>query len=54
MTEKLEQLEVVYQQWVSGIPEFCQTFYVGQGLSRHFSNRSTQTKGGAGRDRKTT
>ena len=41
MTFKLEQLEVVYQQWRSGIQEFCQTFYVAQGLIRHFSNRRT-------------
>ena len=37
----LEQLEVVYQQLGSGIQEFCQTFYVAQGLIRHFSNRRT-------------
>ena len=40
-TNKLEQLEVVYQQLGSGIQEFCQTFYVAQGLIRHFSNRRT-------------
>ena len=38
---KLEQLEVVYQQWGSGIQDFCQTFCVAQGLIRHFSNRRT-------------
>ena len=38
---KLEQLEVVYQQLGSGIQEFCQTFYVAQGLIRHFRNRRT-------------
>ena len=38
---KLEQLEVVYQQLGSGIQEFCQTFYVAQGLIRHLSNRRT-------------